>query len=508
MVFEPNYTRVVSSIREKVGVMQTEVDVKLSAEEESISSVLSVGATATHFASSSNGKDVNISGLLDVKVLYEANGAPYVLDYIADFKEKYIANELVQGELILTGNVVDITYSVSGRDIRIKATIEIEIDEIKNKEYNVLTSINNANVFTKTNVETYQTYEGIAQDKFEEIFEFEIKDAISILSVQPTAKLIGVTTSDKFLTITGKVYMDVCYKTGDTLKDISTQNFEFDFTQEIANDGIKKGSFIQSILDVVTNEMKVDYNIVEGKLKVGINLPLLYRGYIFNEYEINAILDIYSATHYLGVTYDNVQTMQKQSVTLFTDKVSGMVSISESLPFIDEVVGACINNVVLTKSEVRDYRLVVEGVISVSGVYYSKENERLNSVAIDIPFVLEEMVQYESNANTKTTLTIENITTRSRRGKEIEVNVDINVYTELYEIAEDNFITDVIMGEEIIRDNCALTIYVVREGDTVWSIAKDMGVSPDLIYAQNDIEGELSIGDKLVIYAPSSVYVS
>ena len=77
-----------------------------------------------------------------------------------------------------------------------------------------------------------------------------------------------------------------------------------------------------------------------------------------------------------------------------------------------------------------------------------------------------------------------------------------------YKIAEDNFITDVVIGDEIVRDNCALTIYVVRDGDTVWSIAKDMGVSPDLIYAQNEIEGELNIGDKLVIYAPSSVYVS
>ena len=508
MVFEPNYTRVVSSIRVRAGVMQTEVDVKLSAAEDAIGSVLSVGATSMHLASSSNGKDVNISGLLDVKVLYETNGVPYVLDYTADFKDKYISNETVLGELILSGNVVDITYAVSGRDIRVKATIEIEIDEIKNKDYNVLTGINNANVFTKTNIETYQTYEGTTQDKFEEMFEFEIKDATSILSVQPTARLVSVTTSDKFLTISGKVYMDICYKTGDSLKDISTQNFEFDYIQEIANDGIKKDSYIQSILDVVTNEMKVDYNVVEGKLKTSINLPLLYRGFIFNEYEINAILDIYSATHYLGVTYDNVLAQKNQSVISFSDKVSGVVSISESLPFIDEVVGACVNNVVLTKSEVRDYRLVVEGVLSVSGVYYSKENERLNSVAIDIPFALDEMVQYDNSAKTKTTLTIENIATRSRRGKEIEVNIDINVYSELYEIAEDNFITDVVMGEIILRDNCALTIYVVRDGDTVWSIAKEMGVSPDLIYAQNDIEGELNIGDKLVIYAPSSVYVS
>ena len=290
--------------------------------------------------------------------------------------------------------------------------------------------------------------------------------------------------------------------------NIANNTFEFDFVQEVANDGLGQGSIIQSILDVVTNEMKVDAMKVDGKLQVKVLLPLLYRGFIFNEYEIDAILDIYSATNYLSVTYDNVETMQNQSDIKFTDKVSGVVSISDTSPFIDEVLGSCINNVALTKSAVVDNRLMVEGVISVSSVYYSKENEALNSVAIDIPFVLDEMVNYENGAYAKTTLTIENITTRSRRGKEIDVSVDVNVYTKIYEVIDNSFITDIVMGDNIDRDACALTIYVVHEGDTVWSIAKDMGVAPELIYAQNDIKEYLVPGEKLVIYAPRTMYVS
>ena len=191
MVFEPNYTRVVSSIRDALGVMQVEVDVKLTAETDVIDSVLSVGANATHLASSSNGKDVSISGLLNIKAIYETSGMPYVLDYTVDFKDKYVAKDLVSGELILSGNVIDISYTVSGRDIRIKTIVEIELDEIKNREYNILTGVENASVFTKTETKKYQTYEGIAQDKFEEDISFDIKDALGVISIQPTAKLVS-----------------------------------------------------------------------------------------------------------------------------------------------------------------------------------------------------------------------------------------------------------------------------------------------------------------------------
>ncbi|MBQ9791702.1 MAG: LysM peptidoglycan-binding domain-containing protein [Clostridia bacterium] len=508
MVFEPNYTKVVSSIRDRLGVMQTEVDVRLSTDKDKVDSVLSVGADVTHLATSVSNKDVTISGLLNVTAVTLTDGEPNVLTYTADFKDKYVSQNNVLGEVILSGEVVDISYSVIGREVRVKAIIEIILDEIKNKEYSVLTSVNNDNVFTKIENINFETYSGIATDKFDTNYEFDITGAKEILYALPTIKLTSVTPNDKFLTISGKVYLDVCYKTGDTLQDINKTNIEYDFVQEVLNDGLNKDSNIQSILDKVMTEFKLDTNLVDNKMVVSVTLPILYRGFIFNKYEIQSVMDIYSSTNYLGVTYDTISVMHSKDVISFTDKVDGVISISETAPFIDEIVGVCLNNVALTKSGVGDGSLLIEGVVSVTAVYYSKENESLNSVIIDMPFALDEMVEYGDMVKTISTLAVENISSRSRRGKEIEVNLDLNVYTEVYENMSDMIITDVTLGDTLQRDNCVLTIYIVREGDTVWSIAKDLGVSLDVIYAQNDIGDVLRVGEKLIIYSPIQKSVS
>ena len=105
MVFEPNYTKVVSSIRDRVGVKQSEIDVRVGAEFD-VESVLSVGATLSHLASSSTGRDVTISGLLNISITYISEGSIRAVDYTADFKDKYVADTVIDGELIITGDVV------------------------------------------------------------------------------------------------------------------------------------------------------------------------------------------------------------------------------------------------------------------------------------------------------------------------------------------------------------------------------------------------------------------
>lgn len=501
MVFEPNYTKVVSSIRDRVGVKQSEIDVRVGAEFD-VENVLSVGATLSHLASSSTGRDVTISGLLNISITYISEGSIRAVDYTADFKDKYVADTVIDGELIITGDVVDITHTLVGRDIRVRAIVELNIDQIKNQEYNILTSITHDNVFTKLESIRYETFSGIATDKFELNDEIDIRGAKSALSVIPTVKLMSVTPNDKFLTITGVVNYTVSYTVGDSIQDVTTKNYEYNFTQEIANEGLQLDSYIQSIIDGEIHEMQVEKTDDEGGVKLNITLPILYRGFIFNEYTIDAILDIYSSDNYLGVTFDIARAMSNQEVITFSDKIDGMVSISDSAPFIDDVVGVTTNNVVVTKSVIEDSRLIVEGVVNVTSTYYSKENETLNSVIIDMPFSLEESVDKSDDYVANSTITVSQLMARSRRGKEIEVSAEIHVYTEIYNVVEDTIITDVMLGDMIERDNCVLTIYIVREGDTVWSIAKDLGVSPDIIYAQNDIGDTLDVGEKLIIYSP------
>ena len=87
---------------------------------------------------------------------------------------------------------------------------------------------------------------------------------------------------------------------------------------------------------------------------------------------------------------------------------------------------------------------------------------------------------------------------------EIEVSAELNVYVDMYTTNVKCVVTEVIVGDEKNNDECPLYIYVVKPGQTVWDIAKDMNVSQELIMEQNpDIALPLKSGDKLVIYKPN-----
>ena len=63
MAFEPNFEKVVASVRKKIGVVQSQVDCKLPTSEE-VSKILCSNAKANIVNVETSGKDVVYSGFV------------------------------------------------------------------------------------------------------------------------------------------------------------------------------------------------------------------------------------------------------------------------------------------------------------------------------------------------------------------------------------------------------------------------------------------------------------
>ena len=98
------------------------------------------------------------------------------------------------------------------------------------------------------------------------------------------------------------------------------------------------------------------------------------------------------------------------------------------------------------------------------------------------------------------TMCLNNVAARSRRGKEIEVSADLCVYADVFSREESSAITNVVVGEEKRQEDCSLIIYMVREGQSLWDVAKENNVDPDMILQQNpELELPIKMGDKIWI---------
>lgn len=498
MVFEPKFTKVVSSTRKPIGSIQSVVEVKLPTTDAIISNVLSVGAKSVVVSNEVIGRDIIINGVVDFQAVYMGDNISAV-DYSAEFRDKFVSQEDVEGELILSSNVIDITSTISGNGIKVVAIVEITIDTIVSNELSVLTAVEGDSVHIATNDITYSTFIGRANEKFDVSEEFELQGVTNVLMVTPLVSLYSVDPRDNYLIVSGRVGLDICVQTGNDINSITTEYRYKDFSCEVAYDGITTSSIIQSVINVVYNEVKVSTVVDNGVANLSIVLPVNYMGMLYTENKLTVVDDLFVESNYISVTCENFKSITCGMGLSFKDNISGTASILETAPFIDDILGVCASNVVIASSRVSEGKLTVEGVANSIVAYYTKDTNEVTTVQVESPFLVEKKVDYPSAS--VVAVSLENISARSKRGKEIEVSAELNVFVDLSAENEGCLITQVVLGDEKKQDDCALQIYVVKPNQTVWDIAKELSVSQELIMEQNEsVSLPLKAGDKLVVY--------
>ncbi len=500
MVFEPKFTKVVSSVKKSVGMMQSIVEVKLPTTEGDVSKIVSVGAKSIITSCEYMGKEIVLTGLVDFQAMYVSQDVVAV-DYSAEFRDKFVVDNGIVGELICTSNVIDVTSNIVNGAIRVVAIVEICIDQIINQDINVLTDVNGDGVHKSTNELSYSTYLGKAHEKFDVTCEVELDNVKSVLMVTPCISLYSVEPRENYLVLQGSVNLDICSKTGDNVNDLESTYKSTDFTWEVAFDGINTASIIDSVIGLVSNEIKVSTMVDNGVANVNVLVPISYSGYVFADNKIDVIDDLYMERNYLSITCENFETTLNGSWVEFKDNISGSSEILETSPFIDEMLGVCTSGLAVASTRIDNDKLCIEGVANATVAYYTKETNELTSVQVEMPFSVEKKVEGEECS--VVTICLDNLTARSKRGKEIEVSGELKVFADTYSHFEKNAITQVVVADEKKEDDCSLYIYVVKPEQTLWEVAKDMNTSQEMILEQNpEINLPLKAGDKLVVYKP------
>lgn len=501
MVFEPNFTKVVSSVRRNVGITQSVIELKLPTNEENINKIYSVGAKSTVVSSESNGKDISFMGHVDFQAIYEGEQIT-AIDYTAEFRDKFLADREITGELIITSNVVDVTSNSLSNGIKVMAIIEVSIDEIMSRDVNVLTSISGECVHTTTTDLKYSTYIGKAFEKFDVSSDIQLENVANVLMVTPSVCLNSVQPKDNYLVLNGRLNVNICYKSGDNIQDLSTKEQFVDFTWEVALEGINPNSIIQSLLNIIYNEIRVSTVINGSVANISLNIPITFTGYVFNENNLEVVDDLYLESNYLSITCENFETIVGNESVKFKDNISGIASISDTAPFIDEILGVSTNNLVVASSRIDGDKLCIEGIANATVIYFTKETSSITSVQVEMPFAVEERIS--GMLSNIVTICLESMNARSKRGKEIEVSGELVVFADTYNEKTLCAISNVNLGEEKPHDDCSLYLYIVKPNQTIWDVSKDINVSQEAILEQNpEVELPLKSGDKLVIYKPN-----
>lgn len=252
------------------------------------------------------------------------------------------------------------------------------------------------------------------------------------------------------------------------------ENSKFDIKYDIQNFNLALNEEITS-----TKTFSLDYEI-----EVEVNM--------FEEQRIEYIEDFYSQSQDLRYSEESVELV-KREIEMFknievVENISNILSPNTRL--IDYTLDVSNIEPVLNSNIVK-----LDGNAKISLLIFNLENMELENKTIDV-LINEEFRIDDINQDTRIYLELKdsnlNITTQ---GNDLEVRIKIDVYSNVEDIIKLNLIDDIMEEKLDISDLDSMNIYIVKQGDTLWSIAKKYKTSIGKIAKINNIE-DINVLDK------------
>ena len=149
-------------------------------------------------------------------------------------------------------------------------------------------------------------------------------------------------------------------------------------------------------------------------------------------------------------------------------------------------------------------KVQVEGIIKTYMLYISSDEEPMDCIEIDIPFEhTVDTIALEDDYNVKVIPSITSLSASLLNSREFEIKCQIGLMIMVFEADELDVITDIKVSP-IDYDKKAsmpgIAGYIVKKGDTLWSVARRYYATTEDIRRVNGLENdELNVGDRLII---------
>lgn len=445
---------------------------------------------------------VRFDGNINLNVIYLADTDT---DFIRGLTNSLDFTQIIEVDNCKSGmelrnniNIKDIECKVlNGRKINTKVVLEIEVYIYSNEEINILKEVNNVEEIQVLNSNMQinnligkgccracaKDTISLGEECLAEILKVEIKLLNKEMKVSYNKILLKADACIKIMYLTEnrdiKIVSSIIPVMGFIdIPNVSENNI-LSCSYEIKNIVLKPNSSEQHSI-YVEIEFEVCCDAVD---------------YI----EIESIQDMYCPNKDIKFKQKEITTVMNKQINKNVCNIREKISIPEisSNKIYDVEILPNINNV-----NILNGRIVYEGELKLNFIFSSDINNGIDTKRYTLPFTFSiENEQINSNKilNTKTSCIDDEFVITSDGMVECKINLEFE--TEMYENANINIIDEIEMLEVENNSNPSMVIYIVKDGDTLWNIAKTYRTTiQDIIDVNNLDNGDiLFVGQKLFI---------
>ncbi len=390
------------------------------------------------------------------------------------------------------------------RKIKVSALINIKGSLFEKNRMDIVKDVSQVDEIQKHRKEIcYQDIIGI--EKSESIIRDTVpvtkEDVQGVISVNPVVKIKDTKVTDNKVIVGGTVEVNplACTFDGDI---IQLDKVGVDFTQFIEVPGVSDG--MKEEVNICISELNYTFKQNEegnsGLLE--LDCTVLSKVKVTDEVVREVLQDAYSPQKM--IKFDYKQTDINKLIASDVDSFilrEGIRNDNDDIQ-IQDIVSVC-SNISIENAYMEDGKSTIQGIIKIDILYVPVEGLKLiYKISEEIPFEHElEVDVLDDNYRVFNTVCIEKLDVDLNKD-EIDLSIKVKRCTEVVLRKSESFIVKgEDMGEYDLSKAPSLVVYICKENDTLWNVAKKYNTTEEEIMSINDIkmEDELKPGKCLIL---------
>ena len=449
-----------------------------------------------------NGK-IKIDGSVDSNIIYLADNEE---SGIRGFNANIVFSKTIEMENAKNDMLMDCEVKLknieckvlNGRKVNVKCILEVNIKLSINKNVEFIDDILNINDLQKLNKKfNMNSILGSGETNCfakDTVLIDNIDDLAEIMKTN--AQIINKETKISYNKILAKADLSVkiLYLTEDNRINIVKTKLPimgFIDIPNISDDNICDVKFVLKNLIVKPNNIEDHSIYIEAEVEINCD--------VFENKDLDIIEDLYSPSINLKSDYIKFVTIQgKKSIeNICNIRQNQKIPELKSKKIYDSDV-----NINILKQNVINNRIIYEGEIEINFIFSSNLTGGIDSKKIKIPFNYNlelENTKMDSRIDTKVEVLVQDFIIT--QDESIDIKIDLNFLVNVCNTVTLSVISDITIDDNQKNEDYSIVVYFVKQGDTLWKIAKKFRSTVQNIMIVNQIEDEskISVGDELFI---------
>lgn len=393
---------------------------------------------------------------------------------------------------------------VNERKIRVGALLNIRGSLFEKNTIDIIKDISQVDSVQKHRKEVqFEDIVGIEKSEsvIRDTINISTEDIASIVSIGPRIKLKETRVSDNKVIVGGVLDLNpIAYTYEGELAELDRVGL--DFTQFIEVPGVCEGMKEEAMVEIVDLNYVFKKNDETNTGSLEVDCTARAKVKVSEDVTREVLQDAYSPDRNLKFESRNVELNKViNSGSEFFNIRDTIKNNSDDIQ-IKEIVSVD-SNIIVENSLLEDNRNIIEGIVLVDILYTPVEGLRpVYRLTEEIPFTHDiEVENIKDSTNAFNNVNIDRIEFDLNRDQ-IDVTVKVRRYCEVLDKKKDSFI---IKGEDQgpvdLSQRPSITLYIAREGDKLWNIAKKYNTTIDDIAEINEIKADdqLTAGQCLII---------